>query len=177
MLDAAPPPNTNGRPASTAPAASCVATGSCPAGVVCPVTGLSHRAVPVLADRVVRPPATSRPGPLPASTTAREMAEGSWYGAGVTCSTSRADDAGCAARVSRPGAGLPLGWPDEPAVLAAQAAAATIATQARAAARAGREGAGGGSLDHRARAGRCGWRGSLQKPHVACVRLAAICPD
>ena len=99
MLAVEPPPKTNGLDPSIAPAASWVGTVSRPALRVCPVTGSSMVTAPVVADAAVRPPAIIRacpaacpgacPGlPLPAagpgSTTSREMAVGSWYGAGMT---------------------------------------------------------------------------------------------
>ena len=78
------PPNRNGWPPSTAPAASWVASASRPACVVRPVTGLSWVTVAVVTARWLTPPMTSR-SPLWASTTSREIPHGSWYAAGVIC--------------------------------------------------------------------------------------------
>ena len=85
-LVSVPPPSTNMRPPTIKPAASCVASARRPDGRVAPVTG--SRAVTVFAEAPdgVSPPAISR-WPAPGSTTSRDMAAGSWYGAGMTWST------------------------------------------------------------------------------------------
>jgi hypothetical protein len=76
-LAATPPPNRYGVPPSSAPAASWLAAASRPARAVRPVTGLSSVTARVVTDRWFSPPMISRFLPV-ASTTSREIPEGSW---------------------------------------------------------------------------------------------------
>ena len=75
-LACSPPPNTNVRPPTVAPAASCVGTARRLIRVVLPVAGLRRRTVAVEVPWTVSPPTMSRSG-LWGRTTSRDSPDGS----------------------------------------------------------------------------------------------------